>query len=236
MMDERTYDLAVLYVFGELSAEEKTAFESRLYADAEMQTEVRELRETTGSLAALLPPVAPPDSVKQAVLREIQPVPIEQPPMQNAARFVWIPWAIAAIFLICASLLFFEWSALSHKMSQTQASEKFAKLDLKVLQATKAGTPNSIVLVAWNEKAQTGTLKVSNLPPPPANHDYQLWIIDPAEKAPISAGVIRTSFKTPKEVRFHPVQPVKEAANFAISVERKGGVPHAKGPIVMVGK
>ena len=40
-------------------------------------------------------------------------------------------------------------------------------------------------------------------------------------------GVAKTSFK--------PVDSVGETVKFAISVEKKGGVPKAEGPIVLVG-
>jgi len=35
---------------------------------------------------------------------------------------------------------------------------------------------------------------------------------------------------------FKPAQPVTQAAAFAISLEKKGGVPVAVGPIVLLGK
>jgi anti-sigma-K factor RskA len=34
---------------------------------------------------------------------------------------------------------------------------------------------------------------------------------------------------------FHPNRPVQTVAKFAVSLERKGGVPKAEGPMVLIG-
>ena len=68
-----------------------------------------------------------------------------------------------------------------------------------------------------------------------AGKDYQLWIVDAEHKAPISAGIIRVDPQGNAEWRFLPAETARHIKAFAISVERKGGVPVKEGPIVMIG-
>jgi hypothetical protein len=92
----------------------------------------------------------------------------------------------------------------------------------------------ALAIVLWNPVRQEGELVVANLPPPAPDKDYQLWIMDPQYPDPIGAGVLSVE-TTAGDVRllFKPDRPVAAAARFAVSLERKGGVPRAEGPIVL---
>ena len=92
----------------------------------------------------------------------------------------------------------------------------------------------ALAIVLWNPVRQEGELVVANLTPPAPDKDYQIWIMDPQYPAPVGAGVL-TVGTTAGDVRilFKPDRPVAAAARFAVSLERKGGVPRAEGPIVL---
>jgi len=74
------------------------------------------------------------------------------------------------------------------------------------------------------------------LPRNAADRDYQLWLVDPRYKNPVDGGVFHVANDGMLSVAFHPNTPVREAQAFAISLERKGGVTKAEGPIVLLGK
>lgn len=95
-------------------------------------------------------------------------------------------------------------------------------------------TPPALAIAVWDPHRQEGELAVSKLPPLAPDKDYQLWIIDPQYPLPVSAGVFTVEPATSDaRIRFKPDRPVTTAARFAVSVERKGGVPRAEGPIVL---
>lgn len=90
--------------------------------------------------------------------------------------------------------------------------------------------------VLWNPHTQQGVLTVSKLPAPPADRDYQLWLSDPQYPHPVNGGVFTVEPTTGEaRVDFTTGQPVREAARFTISLERKGGAPVAEGPTVLTG-
>jgi anti-sigma-K factor RskA len=90
--------------------------------------------------------------------------------------------------------------------------------------------------VIWDKKKQRGVLKVTQIPRNAPNRDYQLWMVDPRYKDPVSAVVFHVENKGALSIRFQPAAPIREAKGFAISLESKGGVVKAKGPIIMLGK
>ncbi len=98
--------------------------------------------------------------------------------------------------------------------------------------APTAAPPGGIAL--WDPQRQRGMLLVENLPVPRPDQDYQVWVADPARPQPVPSGV------------FHPVRPVgrqtlafvtgetvNRAAQFMVTLERKGGVTRITGPAVL---
>jgi anti-sigma-K factor RskA len=103
---------------------------------------------------------------------------------------------------------------------------------LEPMRASEAKMPPAVAL--WDSAKQEGMLDVK-LPALAANKDYQLWAIDPQYGAPVDSGVFQVDPVTCTAcITFHPTKPIKVGTRFAISLERKGGVPKAEGPIIMV--
>ena len=108
------------------------------------------------------------------------------------------------------------------------------RLKIVSLVSAPGSAAPALAIVLWDQVRQEGEFVAANLPPPVPDKDYQLWIMDPQYPDPVGAGVL-TVGATAGNVRilFKPDRPVAAAARFAVSLERKGGVPRAEGPIVL---
>ena len=93
----------------------------------------------------------------------------------------------------------------------------------------------SEMTVVWDGGRRQGVLLLDKMPRVEAGKDYQLWVVDPQKPDPVSAGVITVDDKGMAKTSFKPVDSVGESVKFALSVEKKGGVPKNEGPIVLVG-
>jgi anti-sigma-K factor RskA len=119
---------------------------------------------------------------------------------------------------------------------QLQDESDIARLKIATLASLAGNSPQAIAVAIWNPSKQEGVLQVGKLPALASDKDYQLWVIDPEYPNPVDGGVFQVDPATGRaRVTFRPNQPVRTAAKFAISLERKGGVPKAEGPILMLG-
>jgi len=109
-------------------------------------------------------------------------------------------------------------------------SLRIAALNSQLEQAAAFG------FAVFDPETDEGVIEVINLPAIDAeSQDYQLWVVDPQYPTPVDGGVIQVDEEGHTRVRFSAGQPVNEVTAFAISLERKGGVPVAEGPMVLVG-
>lgn len=111
-----------------------------------------------------------------------------------------------------------------------------SQLKITALAALAGNTPEARALAVWDPAQKTGLLKVERLPAISAEQDYQIWVVDPAYPNPVDGGVFRPGSDGQVVLTFKGNQPVGAVTAFAISLERKGGVPKAEGPIVLLGK
>ena len=126
------------------------------------------------------------------------------------------------------------YTKLLAERDQLLATAKLANMQISTLQATIDDYKQGVAVVVWNAQKNEGILKLEKMPAIPANKDFQLWVVDPAYKTPVDGGIIRVDDKGFARVEFKPQLSVKSADKFAISVEKKGGVPVAEGPIVLL--
>ncbi|MEO6992851.1 MAG: anti-sigma factor [Lacunisphaera sp.] len=115
-------------------------------------------------------------------------------------------------------------------------SEDLARLKVTALASLAGNTKAAQVIAVWDPEQQSGLLAMDKLPPIGDTQDYQIWVVDPAYKDPVNAGVFHVSSDGRVAIPFKPDEPVAHAAAFAISLEKKGGVPKAEGTIVLLGK
>ncbi|MBI2516422.1 MAG: anti-sigma factor [Opitutae bacterium] len=119
---------------------------------------------------------------------------------------------------------------------QLRDQEDLTRLKVTALASLAGNTKEAQVIAVWDPRQETGLLTFDQLPAIEENQDYQIWVVDPAYKNPVNGGVFHVSAGGKAALSFKPDQPVKQAAAFAISLEKKGGVAKAEGPIVLLGK
>lgn len=120
--------------------------------------------------------------------------------------------------------------------NKLRRSEDLSRLKISALASLAGNTKEAQVIAVWDPGQQTGLLTMEKLPAIADTQDYQIWIVDPAYKDPVNGGVFHVAADGKVTLAFKPDQPVTQAAAFAISLEKKGGVPKAEGPIVLLGK
>ncbi|CAM2834636.1 anti-sigma factor domain-containing protein [Rariglobus hedericola] len=110
-----------------------------------------------------------------------------------------------------------------------------AHLKIASLTSLAGNSPQARAIAVWNPDRQEGVLVVSKLPALAIDKDYQLWVIDPQYPIPVDGGVFTVDAATgDARVNFKPGKNVKAAQVFAVSLERKGGVPKAEGPMMLI--
>lgn len=120
--------------------------------------------------------------------------------------------------------------------ARLKRSEDLARLKVSALASLAGNTAEAQAIAVWDPDQQAGLLAFEKLPAIAEHQDYQIWVIDPAYQNPVNGGVFHVARDGAVSLAFRPDQPVKKATAFAISLERKGGVPKAEGPIVLLGK
>jgi anti-sigma-K factor RskA len=124
---------------------------------------------------------------------------------------------------------------LASLSGQLRVANNLMRLKIVTMVPTANGDskmPPAVTL--WDAAKQEGMLDVK-LPALEPGKDYQLWAIDPQYGAPVDSGVFQVDPVTCTAcITFKTSKPIKVGAKFAISLERKGGVPAPQGPIVML--
>ena len=120
--------------------------------------------------------------------------------------------------------------------SRLQRSEDLARLKVSALASLAGNTAEAQAIAVWDPDQQAGLLSFGKLPAIADHQDYQIWVIDPAYPDPVNGGVFHVAKDGGVSLAFRPDQPVTRATAFAISLEKKGGVPKAEGPILLLGK
>jgi anti-sigma-K factor RskA len=123
-------------------------------------------------------------------------------------------------------------AALQKQVEDMQGKDALSQIRIATLESLVKNAPKAMAVVAWDETTQQGIVQTNNIPAARGDQSYQLWIIDPDYKTPVSAGI----FDPTNKANFQPLHPIQKAAKFAISLEKKGGSDTPKGPIVLVGE
>ena len=97
----------------------------------------------------------------------------------------------------------------------------------------KDPAPRSNGRVLWSPSTRKAILVAHDLPRPPANKDYQLWVIEGS--TPRSEGVFRVDDKGTSTYALPEVPDASTVSAFAVTIEPAGGVPQPTGPMVLVG-
>ncbi len=91
------------------------------------------------------------------------------------------------------------------------------------------------MLVVWDRLRRQGVLMLDKMPKVESGRDYQLWIVDPQQPDPVSAGVVAVDAKGAAQIQFKPATAVNEASKFILSLEKKDGAAKREGEILISG-
>ena len=119
---------------------------------------------------------------------------------------------------------------------QLRDQEDLTRLKITALASLAGNTPEARAIAVWDPGRETGLLTVEKLPVIADNQDYQIWVVDPAYPNPVDGGVFKPGANGKAVLTFKGNKPIGAVAAFAVSLEKKGGVPKAEGPIVLLGK
>ena len=85
---------------------------------------------------------------------------------------------------------------------------------------TEKKAPAAHATICWNTKTKEVYVGFSNLPPPPADKQYQLWAI--ADGKPIDLGILNKAIDT---TAIQKMKVTEKAQAFAVTLEKNGGSP-----------
>ena len=119
---------------------------------------------------------------------------------------------------------------------QLREQQDLTHLKITALASLAGNSKEAQAIAVWDPARETGLLTVQKLPAIADNQDYQVWVVDPAYPNPVDGGVFKPGPDGKAVLTFKGDKPIKAAAAFAVSLEKKGGVPKAEGPIVLLGK
>ncbi|MDZ7717737.1 MAG: anti-sigma factor [Balneolaceae bacterium] len=250
------------YVLDALTDEENRQFEKMLRNATPEQIQLfEEMMEIRDELALASEPISPSPHVEEDIMAAITDKPEKQQPDEAENRSgstniipIWAYRAAAAILLIASLTFVYITFDLSETVDsqQSQISELQSQLDrqeqlLTVLSGREVTlvnmngldpSPEGYGKIIWDPNQGEAILQLANLPAPPQNKDYQLWLIK-AGQNPISAGVF--NFEQPSTDLFFRVEklneePSEESNTFAVTLEPKGGVPQPTGDMFLLGE
>lgn len=145
----------------------------------------------------------------------------------------WLPYLIAASLMAVSIGLGVQVGTLKKQLATAtndanhlRRSNALLGLKLAWLDAKDPAYASSRIVVAWDPYEHHGVISVEALPPAPAGHDYQLWVLDPNALAPISAGVITES----RPIHIDAI--TTDNPGFAVSLEPTGGSASLGGSIL----
>lgn len=123
---------------------------------------------------------------------------------------------------------------LTRRMKEEGA---LANLKITALASLLNNSPQARAVAVWDPGRQEGVLTVEKLPALLPTQDYQLWVVDPQYPNPVDGGVFTVDPQSGEaRMTFKAKQRVGAVNAFAVTLERKGGVPKAEGPFVLLGK
>jgi anti-sigma-K factor RskA len=260
--DELKLD-AVGYALGVLEPEEHAAFEAHLAGCAECTAEVRELRLAADALAASVPQISPPSSLRSRVVGAVTTTPAPPSTVPVVRERASVPrWlAIAAMLVIAAGVLAYgtrmqaRVSSLEAQLRQAQAqaanSERlvaeardvafraqsamgvFAAPDVARIDLTGEPVARQARARALWSRQRGMVFTVSNLPPLPAGRVYQVWVV--TAQSPVSAGLLVPDAAGGGSVYYETPVDIAPPVAVAVTLEPAGGVPAPTGARYLIG-
>ncbi|ANJ73263.1 anti-sigma factor [Ralstonia insidiosa] len=212
--------LAAEYAVGTLRAGARRRFEQWIRRHDDVRATVERWQRYLADLPTLQPATAPPPEILSRVEVQLgwrEPAPSPKALWQKLWQGTGFWRGATAVAAIVAAVAVGLNLRLSEQLREAPIANAVA-----VLQDAQA---QAAVLVTWD--ARTGTLSLKRLDATPLTTEQalQLWALPPGGK-PKSLGVIGHQ----RAVRLTVAQPLQQVPALAISVEPRGGSPNPNGP------
>jgi hypothetical protein len=98
--------------------------------------------------------------------------------------------------------------------------------------AGKKPAPQAHAMLAYDRATGRAVIMATGLPPAPAGHAYQLWLI--ADKKPMPGGTFKTDAQGRARMSDRLPADIGQPT-FAVTLEREGGVPAPEGDVFLLG-
>lgn len=154
-------DLLPAYALGAVDPDEARQVEALLRRCPDWRAELATYRQLDAELAALLPPIVPPPSVKASLIQAVTARP-------KRRHWAW-GWVAAACLLIALVVSNAAWAAVARQQAPLE-------LVLRSVQADAA--PDATGRVLWARAEPQAFLVLSGLPPLAPDQTYQAWMRD----------------------------------------------------------
>ncbi len=133
-----------------------------------------------------------------------------------------------------ASELKDERGILQKRIDDLRQRDALSQVRIATLKSQLKAYAKVVAVAVWDGAGQQGLVRFDNLPQAAAGKDYQMWVIDPRNPKPVSAGVFSASASGVIEVKFKPDRPIASADKFAVSIEQKGGSPGLPTNVILM--
>lgn len=233
MNNEHFEELAALHVVGLIDDDSRVELFRAMDRDPEIDRLVRAFDEAAALLALDASPVKPPPELKREIIRQL---PSRGAKSKIVHFAIWVPYAIAVCLMLVAIQQARQVLALKSQIGVENAeltrlnqSNALMGLRLTTLEPKDPAYQTSKILIAWDPNENRGVISMINLPVAAADRNYQLWVLDPQESGPISAGLLRPEAGS----RSFTVKPLTTVSpGFAITLEPAGGSPEPTSSIL----
>ena len=225
------------YVLGALSAEEASALRVHLQTCTLCQAELARYQQISDGLLTALPPRLPPPNIRRSLVTRLNEK--KAPPRP---RTIWsfrqIAFGLVALSLLATNLLaFMQIRDLRQQHQQLAAEIEKQHTILGMLAANTEihpvnGDGFSGNLLLDREK-NLAYLLTWNLPPPPGDQVYQIWLIDPNGEE-TAAALFRPEFDRPfSSAALSTSRTFVEFVGIKVTIEPAGGSEKPTGEQIL---
>ncbi|MEO6052663.1 MAG: anti-sigma factor [Chthoniobacterales bacterium] len=225
MNREEFEDLVISESLGMLTPQETALVESLASSDQEFQKIRDDYAPVQEALAYLAPHQEAPAHLKAKILARIPAAQHlvhhhEEKEESSAIGWTWSSLLAAACIILFAGLAL---------LSLQEGQKPLLVQDMReipteyVLLKSQKADEKATAQIKWNGTRRSWNLQAENFPQLPAGKDYQVWIIDPSLKTPVSCGIVKPDKNGKIKATIAPDQNVTQMKAFAISIEKAGG-------------
>ncbi|MGR0277567.1 anti-sigma factor [Marinomonas dokdonensis] len=224
--------LAGQYVLGTLSADERSAFETRLARSTELQSKVNKWQAHFASITDRLEPMPAPQPLSVRIERSLDALESSAQTNKSAPTKQTSFWQSLALWrgLSLAGFAFAVFFAVQLQFVTPKMSDPTY---IAVLVAPENKTPGWVIQTSQATQIQLVPLAAVEIP---EGKVLQFWTKADGWEAPISLGLVEKGQTL--NIALDQLPPLTENQLFELTLEQEGGSPTGKptGPIQSIGR